>query len=176
MTACLRLDPMTVRAADFAKGDFNHRLGDGFAIADVPMLRVPDVVEVEGNRVSTVSTVNTTHADFVFIQPAANPGSAKVVPSIDPLAVSRLLESSLSPLSSLFRGWGWSWSPRAVLAACRAELSRGSLRQERLAANGTRPFSGNDAFPWRHGSMIPVMFISPCKPDIFEATYEAVHD
>lgn len=174
MTAVVSLDAVAVRAPYLAVGDLGLRLSDALAVAYVACLDIADVVEVERNGACLVATVDTADRQLVVVQPSSNGGCAFVGPSIDGLAVAGACEPSLTPRLRLLR----VVRPRAtaaISARIRAVAGAVSLGRESHIAAHTCALGCGDRFPRRHVPIIPgAHVVYPCKPNIFEATYEVV--
>lgn len=165
----MSLDRMTVRASNFALGDFRFRLTNALGGTHVHSL-VGNVIEVKRMGVAIVAAIYAACRELKGIQPASNRGRSLIGGSVHSFLVAGPLQPSSPPfLDSLFRNR--RANPRSVLTKRRAEL-RFPLGGERYAALSAakRPF--NDGGPRFHMQIIPLMY--PCKPDIFAATYEPI--
>ena len=169
-----RLDSVAVRTPDntLVSRNLGFHCGDGLELRDVRSL--PDhVVNIERHRVSVVSTVDASALGFEVRDPFFDTASTSIIDAIHSLPVAGLLKSAFAPCPALFCSRRLSGRPGTARTKRRAVLGIGSLRREHVTAMRTRPVSSWRIFPGRHTSMIADRgFANPCKPDIFEATYE----
>jgi hypothetical protein len=132
------------------------------------------VVNVQSRVMDAVAAVNASCARLEVRKPLLYELATLVGGHIHALPVSRLLESVFAPRLALLGGRMRSLGPRAIGAQRRAVLGAISLGDKRLTTNHADPLSGGRIFPGRHKSMILTLdILYPCKPDIFDATYEA---
>ena len=169
-----RLDAVAVGAPHNAlvTHDLRFHCGDRFKLGDIRSL--PDhVVNIERGRVSIVPTVDAPVFGLEVRDPFFYSASTSILGTIDTLPISRLFKPALPPSPALFCGWGRPRGAGAVRAKRRTVFGVGALRRKRVSALNARPVSGRSAIPGRHTSMISARgFINPCKPEIFESTYE----
>lgn len=174
--SCLpRLDPVAVRATNDALVASNLRLdgGDGLERGDVRGFPL-HVVDVERRRMRVVSAVDAPRRDLEVRDPRLDSPSASVLYRVDTLSVAVLREPSLPPGASL-GGCRLRAGGARSLSADRGAVLRGrSLRHERLSALHAGQLGGGRVLPGRHTSMIAAHDRYPCKPDVFEVTYEPV--
>lgn len=133
------------------------------------------MIEVESGGMCIESAIATSSRDLVFVKPAANVGGALVGLSIYSFSIPWLLKPLASPFCTLFRCWLFT-NPRAILTCWRAVFCRRAFSLKSLVTDSADSFSWLSVFPGWHISIIPQMFQYPCKPDIFEATYEPVEE
>ena len=174
---CLRLeglDTVTVGASDhtLVTLDLFPRCPDRLRRGEVHRL-ANHVVYIERSPVCFVSTIDTSLLDLVGREPFPHHTDAPV------LCLSRRsCPRGVSHSSVVFRGSRFGvvrplW-PRSALTKRRTEFCS-ALRLECPAAALTNPVALNRVIPGRHEIIIPdSLRFYPCKPDIFEATYEAV--
>ncbi|QIG68224.1 hypothetical protein EVB56_033 [Rhizobium phage RHph_Y1_10] len=70
---------MTVGANNFAFGYLPLCLRNALCVADVQLLASPNVVELQGCRMRTISAVKTAALNLVGIEPTANAGHKSAV-------------------------------------------------------------------------------------------------
>lgn len=162
-------DPMAICADDLTFCDLALCGCDALGVADVHRLAVANVIEVQCDRMGSVSAVSAAVMDLVGVKPVANGSRPFIGKAVLSLPVSRLFQSLFAPLTSLIRLMS-ALGSGSFSASRRAEHGF-SLRMEGNTAGGAGELAGCGVFPRRHKQMLPEMFY-PCKPDIFAATYE----
>lgn len=162
-------DPMTVCANDLALGDLTLCLSDAFGIADVQRLAGADVVKLKRYWMGVVSTVGAATRYLVGVQPVADAARPFIRLAIHALTIARLQQPRLPPCFHLLSGKATA-RPSSFSTHVRAELCR-SLGRERVAALAAGERLRGGLIPWRHEGSVPSVAF-PCKPDIFDATYE----
>lgn len=171
-----RFDSVTVSTPHntLMSRNLGFHCGDGFELRDVRSF-TDHMVNVERGRVGVVPAVDAPALGFVIRDPFFDAASTSVIEAIYPLPIAGLLKSALTPGSTLLCCRRYSGRASTVRAKRRAVFGIGPLRRERVTAMHTRPVSSWRIFPGRHTSMISARgFTHPCKPGIFEATYEPV--
>jgi hypothetical protein len=167
-----RLDRVAIGAAYHAFCYLHFGLRNAFGVAYVQGFVRMDMIKMKRGGMSVVPAVNATGRDLKFVQPSADFGSPVICDAIDFFTIAGPFQPFQSPLPSLLRRWRKPYSS-AILTFRRAKLGRVALGLKRLSACLANVIRGGDGFPWRHQRMLPEMFY-PCKPDIFEASYEPV--
>jgi hypothetical protein len=157
------LDRVAVRATDDALEDLALSLRDALCVTDVQSLIGLNVIEVEGSGMSAEATVNASVLQFVGVEPATDTGCTLIRFGIDARTVLRIGQASLSPCFCLHR----------VIRS----LARLPVRFEDFVGITFAPSPGRFALTKSllfsvHNWIVTVFY--PCKPDIFEATYEPV--
>jgi len=164
-------DAMTIGTTHNAFGDFRLGLLNALRAADIHGLGVAvKMVKVKCAWI-VKSTINAASFRFVITDPDANAFRSGVGRSIDLLSVARLLQPVLTPLFSLL------WVGLLPLWARSALAKRGAILSESFGLKLSQAM-GAVVEQWGrvivgfHGCTVS----HPCKPDIFEATYELVED
>jgi hypothetical protein len=155
---------VAVGAPYHAFQDLSLRLRYAFSIAHVQTFIPSDVVEVKGRWMRIETTIYTSMLDFVAIDPSANRGGSLVSLFIDVLTVLGITKALLTPRFC----FGW-----VIDALAGSNIVLFDL----IGVARTPSLSGiNPMFPFflfgKHVRIVPNTY--PCKPDIFEKTYEAV--
>lgn len=168
---CHGPDPMAVRADYLAFRDFSFCLRNAFGIANVNLLAAANMVKLQSGRVRSIPAVHASAFQLVSIKPSANIVGALVGPKIYARSVARLFKAPLPPSFDLLR------AELSLRAAAFAALIRAKLRSA-LCLKAPRAVTADEllsrrVFPWRHPSKVPSVAY-PCKPDIFEKTYDPV--
>ena len=156
------LDCMAVGASHYAFRDFTLSLRDAFRVAHVQSLVSGDVVEVEGRRMGIETTINASSLNFVGINPSSDRRSPLVRLLIDALPIIRISKALLAPLLC------FDW---IVWAITRAAVGLSDLLQITRTPSLSSLYSMQAFFFFGEHRMI-VSLGYPCKPDIFEATYD----
>ena len=170
------LNSVTIRTPNHALMAFNLR-PDGFNRLELMNVRglTFHVVNIQRGVVGVITAINAPGFRFEVSKPLLDHFAVLVSREIHTFPVARLLKSILTPLASLFSSGLralWSGATGAQRGAVFGAISLGS---KHLGANNANPLSSRRIFPGRHNSMIPAMNVPyPCKPGIFEATYEAI--
>jgi len=159
---------MAIGTANNAFCDFLFRLFNAFRVADVDRLgRSVKVIKVKGTGVFE-STIDAPDICLAFAYPLSNCNSTSVCNAVDSLPVAGILKASSTPSLLLFSSWLRPWRARSVLAKITAELCL-TLCEELCTAVGAGKFLLRRVIVGFHDAIITY----PCKPDIFDATYEA---
>jgi hypothetical protein len=163
----MRNDAMTVGTAHGAFGDFSLSLLNALRVADIHGLGVAvKMVKVKCAWI-VKSTINATSFRFVIADPIANAFRSDVGCGIDLLSIARLLQSVLTPLFSLL------WAGLLSLWTCSALTKSGAILSKSFSLKLSQAM-GAVVKQWGciivgfHGCIV----LHPCKPDIFEMTYE----
>lgn len=164
-------DPMAICADDLTLRDLALCGGNALGVADVHRLVVADVVEVHCYRMGPVAAVGAAVFHLIGVKPVSDCHRPFVGKAVLTLPVSRLLKALLAPLAGFFRIVGALGA--GPLSASHGAKTGFALGRERQPAGGAGELAGCGVFPRRYKQMLPEMFY-PCKPDIFEATYEPV--
>lgn len=152
---------MTVRTAHNALLDFSLCLCPALSEGDTQALDATDVVEVEGTRV-TKTAVNAPSACFIFAQPRSECcGPATFILSV---ARAALGFSALVVGTAILGIVG----PVSGSAICRPDLLWITFPPSFRCLSLAPPF------PIVIHNSIVAHNSYPCKPDIFDATYEPV--
>lgn len=172
------LDPVAVCASHDALVALN--LGpdrfNRFELMNVRGLAL-HVVNIQSRVMGAVATVNASGARLEVCKPLLYELAILVGRQIHTLPIPRLLKSAFAPSLALFGGGLRALRACAVRAEGGAVFGAIPLGGERLVANNAGSLKGGRVFPGRHNSMIPdIDVFYPCKPDIFEDTYEAVSE
>lgn len=131
------------------------------------------VVDVQRGGVGVVAAIGAPCARLKIGKPLLHELAVLVRRQIHAFPIPRLLKSAFAPFTSLFSGWLRALGPRATGTQRGAIFSAVPLGGERLFADNACPLNGGRIFPGRHNTMISSMdVLRPCKPDIFEQTYE----
>ncbi len=164
-------DAMTVCTDYLAKIDFCLSLSNTFGARNINRFDRADVIKFQCGGMASKPTINAAMLKLESIQPVANARRSVVSLPIDALTVSRPFESTFAPNFDLLR----SKNPlrtRSLATGIRAELRRSfglkcasTMRACERLRTGFRPR--------KHGVSVPSVAY-PCKPDIFDATYEAL--
>ena len=167
-----RLDSVAVGATDNAlvAGDLCLNGGNGLERRDVRRLAF-HMVDVESCGMGAISTVDASGRHFEVGDPRLH----RTRPLIRDHVVSRLglgVGNPLPVVAPTCVGIIGAFRARPACAQRRAVFGRAPFRRERLSALRASPLGGRRVLPGRHTPMIPVDDRDPCKPDIFEATYE----
>lgn len=164
-----RSDAVAIGTDYFTLRNLGLSLSDAFSVANVQRLVGADMVEIKGYGVAAITTIRAPLLDFVGIQPVADARCPFVGLLVDALSIARRIKAAVSPRLHLFWCELSLWSS-ALTALIRTELC-GTFGFKCLCALGARELLGGNAGPWRHPSRVSSVAL-PCKPDIFEATYE----
>lgn len=165
MTKSVRPCPyrVAVGTPHHAFGHLFFGLGDALGVAYVQGLTRDYVVKVQRGWVSIESAITAPGRHLALVQPAANRSRSFVGGSIDALPISRSGKSRYSPPPRLFR-----------VVDSITMFTVGLLDLIRVALfPSTACFALANSFGISvHIWSIP--YANPCKPDIFEATYDEV--
>ena len=150
--------------------------GDGLKLGDVRSL--PNhVVNIKCGGVGVIPTVDAPCFGLEVRDPFFYPACTSILDPIYSLPISRLFKPALAPSLALFCGGGLSRRACTASAKRRAVFGVGAFRHKHVSTLNARSLSGRSVVPGRHTSMISARgFTNPCKPDIFEATYEPVEE
>lgn len=160
---------MAIGTNDFALLDFGLSLSDAFRVADVERFACSDVVEIKRNRVPFKSTIGASLLKLVSIKPVPDFDRPLVRLLVDLFAVARSLKAALAPRLHLLGG-KLSFGAGSLSALVRTEPRR-SLGVKGFPALSAGECSRRSLGPWGHVETVPSV-ACPCKPDIFEATYD----
>lgn len=176
MTPLVSFDPVTVRTADLAQCDLGLRLGDALAVADVQVLHVSDMIEVQRDGTCVVAAIDAPSRDLVVIKPSPDRGRASVRLRVDGLSVSGSGKARGTPVLG-FHGVIRPGCPGGVPTPARAGRGAIPLSREDRSADPAGPGSFGGVFPGGHDPMVLATdLIYPCRRDIFAATYEPVEE
>ena len=170
-----RLDAMAVSTPHHTPvaHDFGFHRRNRFELGDIRSLS-NHMVNIESRGVSIVPTVDAPALGFEVRDPRLH----RTRPLIRDHVVSRLglgVGNPLPVVAPTCVGIIGAFRARPACAQRRAVFGVGSLRSERNSTLHARPFGGWRVSPGRHTSIISYKgFANPCKPDIFEDTYERV--
>lgn len=168
-----RLDPVAVGATHNAlmTGDLGLDCRNGLQLRNVRGLSF-HVVDVESSRVRLVSAVDASARDLELGYPRLDQACTVV----RNLVVARLCLGIGNPsevIATPRLGTVYTLGSGAIRAKRGAVLGRVAFRQKRTVTLLADPLSRRRIFPGRHNQMISARDDrNPCKPDIFEATYE----
>lgn len=141
--------------------DLSFDCGDGFERRDIRRFALH------------VVAVHAAAREFVVRDPRLDLSCAVVRDGVDAVSVTGLGEPVFTPgaplLGSRLRAFRTTLFPALIRAVLRL-----TLRLELRVALNANPLLNSNIRPWRHAEMISTDDRNPCKPDIFEATYEAV--
>lgn len=155
---------MAVRATHFTLLNLGTSLRYAFSKTEIQSLDSLNVVKVQ-SPVVTEATINTTFISFVITEPFTQKCRPFVSLAINVFSIFRFRQSSLPP-SLNFDG--------IVSAFTRSTVSL--LNFVRISfPPSTSGFSSSPLLLFSVHNRI-ISHVYPCKPDIFEATYEVVEE
>ena len=152
---------MAVCAPNDAFGDLFLRLSNAFRKAHVKEFLVPNMVKVKGAWIAEPA-IGASSRSLVVAEPLPDRGGSGVGFLVNRFPVAVHSESGLAPRFI----FGWIVSIRA-LAFVRVGYLFGVANPPSLSSFPPRGLLG-------FGIFLHQTILHPCKPDIFEATYEAV--
>jgi len=128
------------------------------------------MVDVQRDRVRVVPAVDASVGDLVLREPLLDGPNSLVGRRVLRLSVPLAVQASLAPSAPLLRGRRRSGRPGSLTAQVGALPCVAPTSSERAVAHLAGQFVGG------HTIMVPADIRYPCKPDIFEATYEPADD
>ena len=158
---------MAVCTSHNTLGNLGFGLFNALCATDIHgLLASIKMIKVKSTRVIE-SAINTSRLRLVFAYPTSDDFRSGIGNSVYSLPVSRFFQPILSPLLSLlWCGLRSFWSGSA-LTNIRAIFSKSFGFKLRQAMGAVIKQRGRVIVGF-HGSIVP----HPCKPDIFEMTYE----
>ena len=162
---------MTISAPNYAFYYFLFRLFDAFRITNIKFLLASNVVKMQSDMMGIISAIYTAPIQFIVRKPLANLYSSAVGLFIYTLSVARLSQ----PLAPHVFTFDRVIFPVSWLAICNSDFF-GVPVSPPLGC-----FSLSLFLKFCFHSCIITGFnenvnVYPCKPDIFEATYDKVLD
>ncbi len=160
---------MTICASDNTLGYFKFSLNNALCITNINRLLSINMVEMQGRMMRFISAINTTVFHLIIPKPLTNTFSSIIGLLINSFPIPRFSKPILSHFLVFYR---------VILSV--PGFAIGCLNFIRISFAppfGSLPLSLFLMFRF-HSHIIPlkncIVNIYPCKPDIFEATYEKV--
>lgn len=160
---------MAICTPNYTFRDFTFCLGNTFCITNIKQFLAFNMVKVKGSMMGVVTTINTTLSHFIFPKPLTNHFGSIVSLFIDSFSISWPCKPSFPHFLALY---GVIF-PISRFAICFLNFFWISF------APPLRGFSLALFLKFCfHNHIIPrfnsIVNIYPCKPDIFEMTYDKV--
>ena len=160
---------MAICASNYTFFDFLFGLSNAFCITNIKHFLAFDMVKMQSCVVSFVTTIYATVCHFIIPKPSTNLFSSIIVLFVDSFPITKFCKPLFSHFFTLYR----VIYPVARLAIHRFDFIRVSF---------TPPLSGFSLLLFLkfcfHNYIIALNYCNvnsyPCKPDIFEQTYEPV--
>lgn len=167
-----RTDAMAVGANHIALRNFFFRLGHAVRGADIQLFGPTNMVKIQRDGVFFVPTIRTAMLGLVSIKPVSNAARPSVSLRVNSLSVSGFGKALFPPFSVLIGRRRRAWLT-ASFAARRRAIFRRPLCVKAASAMLASALDRINIFPRWHNQMF-ARNVTPCKPDIFAKTYEAV--
>lgn len=168
---------MAIGTTDGALRDLSLRLPNALGERQVDLLGPFNMIEVKCGVMGTEPAVGAPVLHFVDGHELLDCSTASVRLKIDPFAIRRISKARYSPRLR-FGGIVGPLLTASALALTGAIESRIPLRKKRIPAVFTGSLDRLEVHPRRHAmsfqSCKDNTTTQPCKPDIFEKTYDPV--
>lgn len=172
------LDPVAVCAPNYTLVTLNLSFDRFDRFESVNMRSFTfHMVNIQRGVVRFISTVNATRLNLEVRKPLFDSLAVFVSGQIDSFSITGLLKTFLSPFTALLSRGLRTLRASAARAQTGAIFCAVSFGKKDGFTLYTSPLFGGRIFPGRHTSMIAARHdLNPCKPKIFAATYDEVHD